>query len=392
MQGNPNRTNRRAVSSLILALYFATCLPCAGEELQRYVLERPKLGSIVRLAFYAADSSIANQAAEATFDRIDQLDRILSNYRSDSELLRLCALTQIGATSTGQSPELPIAETVSRDLWRVLRSAQRHSRLTDGAFDVTVGPLSRLWKRAIRRRELPSVHQIEQARRQVGYQFVEVAVDEPLVTLHRPNLRLDLGGIAKGYIADQALRVLNDHGIAHAIVDAGGDIAVGAQPPGRSGWDIAISRGHPDRVPAVRDQVRKEVAPSARIRIVRLANCGIATSGDTFQSAEINGRRYSHTVDPRTGQGIDQPATVTVIAKTAMQADALASSISVLGMKAGLELAERLPETDAHVWYSAIGEGMGSESVRPPVQSRSKMTSGFGDRFVSPAFDGFSDP
>jgi thiamine biosynthesis lipoprotein len=283
--------------------------------LERYDATEPHMGVSFTIVLYAADPETANRGFERAFARIEQLNGILSDYSSDSESLRLSAASPM-------DNGMP----VSQDLWYLLHCAQALSRQSGGAFDVTVGPLTKLWRRAHRRRELPPSDRLEKARAAVGYRHVDLDDRQKTVRLTRPEMRLDFGGIAKGYAADQALKVLREMGMPRALVNASGDISAGDPPPEAKGWKIGVAPLEPGGPPS---------------RFLRLANSGIATSGDAFQYVEIAGRRYSHIVDPRTGLGLTIRSSVTVIAPDGTTADSLASAISVLGPAAGLGLLEK---------------------------------------------------
>ena len=205
--------------------------------------------------------------------------------------------------------------------------AQTVSEQSGGAFDVTIGPLTKLWRRARREKALPADERVAEARQAVGYQWLKLDPAGRTAQLLRANMRLDLGGIAKGFAADEALGEIRRAGLSRALVRASGDIAAGDAPPGETGWLVGIAPLDPDEPPT---------------RFVRLANRAVSTSGDARQHLFVNGRRYSHLIDPRTGLGIPGRSSVTVIAPRGIQADSLASAISILGPEKGLALAERL--------------------------------------------------
>jgi thiamine biosynthesis lipoprotein len=287
------------------------------------------MGVSFKLLLYAGDEDLANRSARAAFDRVTALDRMLSDYDSASELSRLSAASP---TSEGVA--------VSPELWVVLERAQRLAGETDGAFDVTVGPLTKLWRRARRQQEMPSKERLAEALGATGHTNLKLDRQRRTVRLLRGGMRLDLGGIAKGYAADEALAVLKKHGITRAMVAASGDMALGDPPPGERGWRIAVGALNPKEKPS---------------RFLRLANCGVSTSGDAFQFIVIEGKRYSHIVDPRTGLGLTQRVSTTVIAGDAMSADGLATGVTVLGPKAGVEFAKEQRGVEALVVY-AVGE------------------------------------
>ncbi len=288
-----------------------------SNALARFEFTEAHMAVDFRIVLYSPDEATANQAAAAAFARIKQLDEMMSDYKPDSELSRL--------SDTAPSPQ---AVHVSDDLWRVLTRSKEASEQTSGAFDCTVGPVVKLWRRARRTGELPSAEAISAAREAVGYRSLELDSKQHAVRLLKPKMRLDLGGIAKGYAADAALVVLKQRGIRRALVAGSGDIAVGDPPPGRKGWRIGIAPLDPKDPPS---------------RYVLVANVGVSTSGDSLQHVEIGGRRYSHVIDPRTGMALTDHCSVTVVAPDAIASDALSTGISVLGPKDGIAVADELP-------------------------------------------------
>jgi len=275
------------------------------------------MGVRARIVVYAADRESAERACHAAFDRIADLDGIMSDYRPNSELMRLCA--KAGGPPVKSSPELLF----------VLQKAEELSRRSDGAFDVTVGPFVKLWRKARKSGALPSQQEIGAARKLVGWQKMVIDADPGTVRLDATGMLLDLGGIAKGYACDEALRVLRQHEIRSALVEMGGDLVVSEAPPGKKGWEI--------EVPNARDPGR--VVGAVSRRRFPLSNAAVSSSGDTEQYIEIEGVRYSHIVDPRTGLGLTNRIAVTVIAPDGITSDGLSTAISVLGSDKRQELA-----------------------------------------------------
>jgi thiamine biosynthesis lipoprotein len=280
----------------------------------RFSFGEPHMGTWFKFTLYASNEHAAQRAAREAFDRIAELDRMLTDYNSESELMRLCQMS-------GGAP-VP----VSKELFFVLARAQDVSRRSGGAFDVTVGPVVRLWRRARRTGRLPEAQQIAEARELVGYQLLRLDQQRQTVQLQKAGMRLDLGGIAKGYAADEALLVLKRRGITSALVAAGGDIAVSAPPPDAPGWKIAVAR--------LGD------APGTPSGHVILHNAAISTSGDTEQFVEIDGKRYSHIVDPRTGMALTSRRSATVIASDGTAADSLTKVASVLELDRAFPIIE----------------------------------------------------
>lgn len=273
------------------------------------------MGLPVRILLHAPDERRAESAARAAFARIAKLDAMMSDYKPDSELRRL------GDEGQAWTP-------VSPDLLEVLTTAIAVARATDGAFDPTAGPLVALWRETRKTGRLPAPAAIEAARTSVGWTHVEIDRARGAVRLMKPGMQLDLGGIAKGYILGEALRVLRMSGLGRALVESGGDIVVGSGPPGLAGWRID--------------------APSAdalfRGRASRLTNSALATSGSSEQFVEIDGVRYSHVIDPRTGMAVTSQVTARVIADDGATADALATALTVLGPDGARQILDRFPD------------------------------------------------
>lgn len=301
---------------------------CSGAELARFESTQPHMGVPFKIIIYAPDEATATRATRAAFARIAELDGILSDYNPESELNRLARQGHQGSVR------------LSDDLWRVLSASQQLARATGGAFDVTVGPYVRLWRRARRQKEMPSPERLAEARSAVSYQWLELDESTHSARLLRPNMRLDLGGIGMGYAVDEALAVLREQGIRHALVDASGDIGAAEAPPGTQGWRIGVVPLSDDGTPS---------------RVILLANAAVTTAGDAFQHVVIDGQRYSHIVDPRTGLGMTDQIGVTVVARDCITADSLDTAVSVLGPKAGLALVEATPGAAAFIVRPVAG-------------------------------------
>ena len=334
------------MGKLALTRLLAACLLAGGMSsaaaaepaLVRFEFAGVEMAVPVKIVLYAADQPTANEAAEAAFARIRELNGILSDYDPESELRRLCR-------DSGEGNPVPVSD----DLWLVLSRARELSERSGGAFDVTIGPVVRLWRRARRNHEMPSPERLEAACQLVGYRLFRLHPEHQAVELLKPGMRLDLGGIAKGYAVDEALAVLRKRGITRALVDAGGDIGLGDPPPDKPGWLIGVA------------SLEADAPPSRYLWLSRLA---IATSGDTWQYVEIHGRRYSHLIDPRTGLGLTDHSSVTVIAPDCITADGLASAVSVLGPDEGLKLIEETPGSAALVVRAPEGTAEVRESCR----------------------------
>lgn len=328
---------------MIGRLVFLLCTPLAllgvaDERLARFTYSEPHMGTLFRIDLYAADKETADKAAKAAFARVAELDGIMSDYRPASELMQLCK-------KAGGDPV-----KVSADLFAILQKAQEVARQTDGAFDVTVGPMIRLWRKARRTRELPSADAIKQALAKVGYDKMKLDATKRTVQLLVMGMLLDLGGIAKGYAGDAVLEVLRKHGITRALVAAGGDIRVGEAPPGEKGWKVGIA---PLKNPA-----------ATPTHYLLLVNAAVSTAGDAEQAVEIDGKRYSHIVDPRTGLAQLGRRSASVIARDGVTADAFDTALCVLGPKRGLPIIEKIAGAAALHVHDADGKEASVTSKR----------------------------
>ncbi len=300
---------------LLAALAFVWC-GCATVErpLTRFEYTRPQMGLPFHIALYAPDKTSADAAAEAAYARIKQLNDILSDYDTDSELSRL-------SQTSGSGRAVP----VGADLWKMLERSQQVARETDGAFDITCGPVVSLWRKARREKQLPDPVKLAEALRAVGHEKLRLDPRKRTAELLVPYMRLDLGSLAKPYAVDEALRVLRAQGIRSALVAGSGDMAVSAPPPGTRGWRIELAPLDAPNAPPT--------------EFVRLRNQALATSGDLFQHLEINGVRYSHIVNPKTGLGLTDHSLIVVIAKDCQTANAVSTSAGLLGPERALNYA-----------------------------------------------------
>jgi thiamine biosynthesis lipoprotein len=288
-----------------------------------YEFSLPRMGTTLHLKFYAANAVEAGKAANAVFDRVEDLEQTFSDYRDDSELTQL-------SREGGNAPRV-----VSPEMFEILESSLRISELSGGAFDITVGPVVALWREARRTHVMPDAAALVQAKAAVGYRNIELDARNRTVFLKRRDMKLDVGAIAKGYAADQALALLEARGINRALVGAGGDLRIGAPPPGKLGWDIVVDS--PD------------TASGRRPCTLLLHDVGISTSGNSHQFADIQGRHFSHIIDPATGMGLEGGASSTVIARNGTTADGLATALSVMPPEAGLRAVESVEGASAYL-------------------------------------------
>jgi len=288
---------------------------------ERYEFERPLMGTLFRIQTYAPSREEALKVAEAAFAEAEAINDTASDYIADSELLDL------SQKPAGQ----PIV--VSARLFGLIDQARSIAVLTDGAFDPTLGPLTKLWRESRRRQQLPSEEVLDLARRCSGYQRLICDSATSTITLQVSGMRLDLGGIAKGQAADAMLAVFFQHKLPSTSITAGGDVRLGAPPPGQKGWTVGVRTfdRHKDS------------------ETLLLSHCAVSTSGDLQQAVEINGKRYAHIIDPLTGLGLTRTVAATVIAPTAAQSDALATACCVLPQHRARELIKAIPGCTVHL-------------------------------------------
>lgn len=311
-----------SLTFVIALLAAANQIPAA--EPARFEFEEPHMGTRFRIVLHAPDKDAAITAATAAFKRVRELEAVLSDYKASSETMKLCA-------ANDREPGKAIA--IGDDLAAVLGHALDVSRQSDGAFDVTVGPLSKLWREARKANQLPAEADRTAAIGKVGWKNVELDRERKTVRLKLAGMRLDFGGIGKGYAADAALAVLKSHGCPHALVAAAGDITVGDAPPHRDAWLVDIE-------PLGAGMPKKQV---------RLVNASVSTSGDLYQFVEIGGTRYSHLLNPKTGLGLTGFIRATVVAKRGWQADALTKAACLMPAEQAMRLIDTLDGTAMHL-------------------------------------------
>ncbi len=305
-----------------LSLSLVALAGLARPELHRYEAVEPHMGTLVRITVFAPGERAAKDAFRAAFDRIRHLDGVLSDYQPDSEL------NQITRATAGR------AVRVSEDLFAVLAASQDLAEATGGAFDVTQGPVVRLWREARTTARLPDPAALQDAARRSGFRKLHLDAGPRTVTFDMTGMALDVGAIGKGYAASEAIEVLGGLGVSSALVAVSGDLAFSEAPPGQRGWRIGIHSG--ETLPGV---------PA----MLELTNAAVSTSGSSEQHVDIDGRRYSHIIDPASRKGLVDDITVTVIARHGLEADGLDTAVSVLGAARGLALIETRPGTAALV-------------------------------------------
>ncbi len=318
------RMVRLLLMGVLLAVSACVQAGAPAPALHRFTFTEYHMGVDSRLVVYAASQSVAETACTAAFARIAQLDSIMSDYQVRSELSRL-------SDHAGSGP-MP----VSNDLFKALKQSQKMARLSGGMFDITVGPLVKLWRKARKTHILPAPEEIAKARKLVGWK--NLTLDEPThsARLAIPGMRLDLGAVGKGFAGDEAQKVFEKFGIKNALVEMGGNLVVSGAPPGTSGWSIEVPNG-----------MKYQNGDVIAIRISGL--CAISTSGDTEQFVEIGGKHYSHVINPLTGQALTQRVQATVITSTGLVGDPLAAALTLVRPRVRRRLLRAYPGAKAFV-------------------------------------------
>lgn len=324
-----NRTISRTVVILVcLSLVAVSFLSCAGKDRadadSGYQMV---MGTFAHIVCVAEDSGTAKKCVRAALEEIRKVDDLMSDYKSDSEI-------SLVNREAGDR-----AVKVSESTYEVLQRSVEFSKMTGGAFDITVGPLVALFRNAKESKVAPSEEQIALARSKVGFEKLILDSENKTVQFSENGMLLDLGGIAKGYAIDKAIEAAQRCGAIGAMVDIGGDVrCFGLPPEGKDHWLIGLQ----DPNSAI-----EGIEGGGLLMVLKITNTAVATSGDYQQFVFIEGKRYSHIIDRRTGTSAKGLSSVTIISDNATDADAIATSVSVMGAEKGLALIEKLPNTEA---------------------------------------------
>lgn len=331
IQEAPHRQFTR--TSLCLLTILLISIRSDAEEL--FVRSKPAMGSVFTIYLYANDESRASTAFEAAFDEVDRLEEALSNYRDTSELSRINRLAGSQAVTT--DPEV----------FGLLQTSLDYSKKTDGAFDITVGPLMKAWGFFRASGHYPSQAELDTAKAKIGWQNVGLDATNRTVHFGKQGMELDLGAIGKGYTVDRMVNVLREAGIQSALVDAGSSTlyALGA-PPGKRGWTVRVPR------PGHRDET---------VSTVLLRDASLSTSGNYEKFFRLNGHVYCHILNPHTGAPVQGMLQTSVIAHDGTTTDALSTSMFVLGPQAGKALLSTFSGA-AGFWIT--GDTVSSQIVR----------------------------
>ena len=282
---------------------------------------RVTMGTIARIVVTAENQNRANKAINAAFEKIYHIEELMSDYDPNS------ALSQVNR----EAFEQPVP--VDAELFEILTTAKMYSCLSDGAFDITIGPVVQLWRKAKENNTTPTTEALQKAKACVGYQNLILDTEKQTVQFAKEGMFLDLGGIAKGYAIDKAVEILQAAGMKGAMVDIGGDLrCFGTPANGAEHWLIGLQD------PANEGNV---------LLTLKMDNMAVATSGDYRRFVVIDKIKHSHIVNPATANSANELSSVTLITPAAMAADALATAVTVLGNQKGLDLINKIEHTEA---------------------------------------------
>ena len=310
----------------------------ANEQIEGLTLFKKaivSMGTVFEVSSFASDKHKADEVFNDIFKEVDRLDNLMSNYKDDSELSRLNRTAASGPFHC------------SNELAYIIEQSVNYGDITDGAFDITIGPLMKKWGFYKDKGTVPDAEELESVLKSVSYKTIVIgeSVKKSLIrdseivktiSFKTPETEIDFGGIGKGYAVDNALRILKEGGINAALINFAGNIYAYGAPPGKKSWVIGLQ--HP----------RKSEGLLGSFEVTGKA---VSTSGDYEKFFTINGERHSHIIDPRTGHPVTGIVSVTIVADSATRADALSTGVFVLGLDKGMELIEKLPDVEGVIIY-----------------------------------------
>jgi FAD:protein FMN transferase len=303
---------------LAAALSNTAALP--HQPLSRHQASRLSMACEYVIEAYGPDADRLPRVLDEAFDEVDRIDRLMSHYRPESPLSRV----------NRDAGRHPVA--VEPELFDFIVDAFRYNRDSDGAFDITVGPLMKTWGFYRGEGRVPRDEELEAARQHVGAAHVILNPIEQTIAFDHRGVDLDLGGIAKGYAVDRVVHLLKQRQIAAALISAGGSTIYGlGAPPGRDGWDVDI---------------QDPIDPRDTALTVRLEDRALSVAGSSEKSFEAGGVTYSHIMDPRTGRPVQGVLSVAVLTSNGTAGDALDNAFFVLGPEGSRTYLSRLSTTE----------------------------------------------
>lgn len=329
----PEKRKKASLAVRLFCILVISPLFADDSSNQLYTFREPHMGTEFTIRTWTQPGKVddLNLLSKKAFDRVAELNRICSDYMPESEL------NEFAKAPSGK----PIP--VSDDLFAVFQRAGEVFEATDGAFDITAGPLIRNWRLSKKNRALPDKDKLLYAMARTGFFHLELDAENRTITKRVDGMLFDLGGIAKGYAADAALAILKEGGFPRTLVAASGDIVVGNPPPGKAGWHVGV------------ETLDTELAVSD-LPVVELSNQAISTSGDTRQFIEIDGVRYSHIVSLKTGLGLTNRIAASVIAPDATTSDSYATAVTLMGPEEGMRFIESVDGVECRIVHLENGK------------------------------------
>ena len=302
--------------SKVSFIVFFVCLVFVGNaQMSRFSFTESKMGAPFTIIFYSNDSIQAASIAKRCFALVDSFNFIFSDYIDSSELSKLSKSAGVNSLPVSLSPAM----------YDILIQSKKAFELSEGAFDITMGPLSKLWRKARRQHQFPADSTVKRIRNLIGFDKLVFDTLQKTIRLTQEGMQLDLGGIAQGYVAQKVINFLHSQGVNNALVNASGDIVVSGAPINKDGWVVGVN-------------IPEKTAELLNQKLL-LKNRAITTSGDAYQYIEKDGIRYSHIINPASGYGVTFQRNVTVIAADGTTADWLATACSILSLKKAKKLA-----------------------------------------------------
>ena len=329
---SPLTVTRQTATHALAILFLLPAIPSQAQESDqpiRYEASHDAMGTIFTLVAYGRDERFLAQVANEAFDEIDSLDAQMSNYRAESELSRI-------NRRAAQEPVL-----VEPRLFDLLAMAIRYSVQSDGAFDISVGPLMKTWGFFQGEGRVPPKAELDRVRKRVGYRHILLDREQRTIRFDAEGLELDLGGIAKGYAVDRVAGILRANGVNAALISSGRSsiYALGA-PPGKAAWRIHL-----------RDPFEGKKAAGD----VLLKDFSLSVSGSYEKLLELDGKTYCHILDPRTGWPVEGMLMTAVLAPRGVESDATSTILFVLGPEKGRRYLEKATKVSALLFESAGG-------------------------------------
>ncbi len=312
---------RNSLCVMAILILFGGEITHAQTKLIRYEDSRVSMACTYAIAVYGEDEQQLQKIVSEAFDEVDRIDRLMSHYKKESPL------SLINSEAAAEQPV-----KTDPELFSFLVECQKYSRISAGAFDITVGPLMKSWGFFRGEGRMPADAELRKVRQKIGYQKLKLDEKNRTVEFLRAGMELDLGGIAKGYAVDRVVKILKKHQITKALISAGGSTiyALGA-PPEKPAWEVQIQ----DPLDA------RKIALT-----VLLKNQALSISGSAEKFFELDGKRYSHIMNPRTGKPVMNMLSVAVITKTGTAGDALDNIFYVAGVQKSRMYLRQFPSTE----------------------------------------------